>query len=118
MKGLERDLQFLLKNLKLLVQKAERIEKKLDKLEKSESVMKPKPKTIPRVAKQTVAEKPKRETASATVLDIITKSRGAVHIADLKEETGFKDNNIRMIIYRLKKRGKIKSVRKGVYKKG
>jgi len=56
-------------------------------------------------------------TASDTILSIIKKRKTPIDTATLKKRTGFKDNNIRMIVYRLKKRGEIKSVRKGVYEK-
>ena len=69
------------------------------------------------VAKKTPAKKPKKISASDTVLNIIKRSKKPIDTATLKKKTGFKDNNIRMIVYRLKKRGAIKSQRKGVYVK-
>jgi len=54
-------------------------------------------------------------SASDTILKIIKSRKTPIDTATLKKRTGFKDNNIRMIVYRLKKRGEIKSVRKGVY---
>ncbi len=67
--------------------------------------------------KKTPAKADKKMTASDTVLNLIKNSKTPIDTATLKAKTGFKDNNIRMIVYRLKKRGEIKSVRKGVYEK-
>ena len=59
----------------------------------------------------------KKITASQTILNIIKRRKSPISTAELKQRTRFKDNNIRMIVYRLKKRGEIKSVRKGVYQR-
>ena len=123
MKQLKLEMKTVLKDLKQLTRKAERIATKLDKLEKASKtkpVAKPKAKSAP--AKKTttakaVAKKAKKMSASDTILKIIKSRKTPIDTVSLKKRTGFKDNNIRMIVYRLKKRGKIKSVRKGVYQK-
>ncbi len=142
MKALKNEMKSVLKGLKELARKTERIATKLDKLDKTAKARpaaksKAKPSRKARPAKKTVARKtaarkkpakktavrktaikrPKKASASDTVLNIIKKSKKPIDTATLKKRTGFKDNNIRMIVYRLKKRGEIKSERKGVYVK-
>ena len=129
MKQVKMEINVVLKDLKQLTKKAERIATKIDKLEKAsktKSAAKPKAKKTPAkkitkakaVAKEKpVAKKSKKMSASDTILKIIKSRKSPIDTASLKKRTGFKDNNIRMIVYRLKKRGEIKSVRKGVYQK-
>lgn len=137
MKELKKEMRAALKDLKELTKKTERIAAKLDKLEKSaktkpaakskaKKTAKPSPakKTVAKKApakkasaKKAPAKKAEKMTASDTILNIIKKRRTPIDTVTLKKDTGFKDNNIRMIVYRLKKRGEIKSVSKGVYAK-
>lgn len=135
MKQLKKEMKDVLKDLKQITKRAERIATKLDKLEKS-SKAKPKAKSTPvrktvkkkapakkktvakkkaPTKKKAVAQKGKKMSASDTILKIIQSRKTPIDTATLKKRTGFKDNNIRMIVYRLKKRGEIKSIRKGVY---
>ena len=65
-------------------------------------------------AKQTAPGK-KAESVFATVVGIVRKSKKGVTIALLREKTGFDDNQIRNCIYRAKKQGKIKNLKRGVY---
>jgi len=138
MKQLKKEMKAVLKDLKQLTKRSERIAVKLDKLEKASRV-KPKAKAKKAPAKKTVkkkvtakkrpaakkkaptkkaaAKRGKKMSASDTILKIIQSRKTPIDTATLKKRTGFKDNNIRMIVYRLKKRGEIKSVRKGVYQK-
>ena len=152
MEQLKKEMKDVLKDLKQLTKRAERIAAKLDKPEKSSKakpVAKAKTKAKSAPAKKTVKKKApakkkavakkkapakkavakkkapvkkkaaaksaKKMSASDTILKIIRSRKSAIDTATLKKRTGFKDNNIRMIVYRLKKRGVIKSVRKGVY---
>ena len=113
MDQLKKDLKAVAKDLKRLTQKTDKIIKQLDKLEKTQVAKKPKAKAV----KKAVAKKPAKLSASGTVLAIIKRSRKGVDKATLIKKTGLKDNNIRTILYRLKKEGKIKSERKGIYVK-
>ena len=116
MKELKKDLREVQRSLKLLIKKTEQMAKKLEKLEKAQVPKKTKPE--PKATKQVVSRKATRITATDTVLSIIKRSRKGVDTATLKEKTGFKDNNIRAILSRLRKQGKIKrSAEKGVYMK-
>ena len=114
MKELKRDLQSMVKSLKELTEKTEKMIKRLEKLEKkAQAAKKPKAKA----AKKAPAKKPTKLSASGTVLAIIKRSRKAIDTATLKKKTGFEGRKIRDIIFRLRKQGKIKSERKGIYVK-
>ena len=112
MKGLKRDLQSVLKDLKALTKKMQKIAKKLDRFEKAKPRKALKPKAAPKATK-----KAKKETPIDTVLATVRRSRKGIDSATLKKKTGFSDNNLRTIIYRLRKQGKIKSERRGFYVK-
>ena len=142
MKALKKELQSVVKNLKSLTQKTERISKRIDKLAKAQAPKKAKarPKARPKarkkarpkarkkararvkarpvkkkVARKAPARKKVKVTGSDAVLKIIKRSKKGVGTAVLKQKTGFKEKKIRDIIYRLKKQRKIKSVQKGFY---
>jgi len=57
----------------------------------------------------------KKASTSGTNPKIIKKSRKSARGTRLKKETEFKDDNQRHIIYKLRKQGKIKGERRGVY---
>jgi len=67
--------------------------------------------------KKAVAKKPAKLSASGTVLAIVKRSRKGIDTVALRKKTGLEGRKIRDIIYRLKKQGKIKSERKGIYVK-
>jgi len=113
MKELKRDLQSLVKALKALTQKTEKMIKQVKKPDKAQAAKKPKAKPI----KRPIAKKPAKLSASDTVLATIKRSRKGVDRDTLAKKTGFKDSNIRTILYRLSKQGKIKSEPKGIYVK-
>ncbi len=113
MKELKRDLQSMVKSLKELTEKTEKMIKQLEKLDKAQAAKKPKAKAV----KKVVAKKPAKLSASGTVLAIIKRSRKGIDTATLKKKTGFKVRSVENIIYKLKKQGKIKSERKGLYVK-
>ena len=111
MKQLEKDLKAVAKDLKRLTQKTEKMIKWLKKSEKAQAAKKPKAKAV----KKAVAKKPVKLSASDTVLAIIKRSRKGVDRATLLKKTGLKGSNMRTILYRLSKQGKIKTDRKGLY---
>jgi len=113
-------MQSVIKSLRSLTQQTEKIAKTLDKLEKS--ISKAPAKAAPK--KRTAAKKPaakkakkakKKVTATDTVLSIIKRSKKGVDTATLRKKTGYDRNKIQVIIYRLKKQGKIKNAARGVY---
>ncbi|MBL7225469.1 MAG: hypothetical protein ISS59_04990 [Desulfobacteraceae bacterium] len=111
MKQLKRDLQAVLKSLKQATEKIENLMKKVEKLDKPQASKKPRAKALPK------AKAPKKASDSDTVLAIIARSKKGVDGATLRKKTGFEGRKIRDIVYRLKKRGKIKVEGKGVYLK-
>lgn len=116
MKKLKDDLQSVVKSLKSLTHKTEKMVKRLSKLEKA-ATKRPKAKAKVKAPRKTTAKKAPKLTASNTILDIIKRSRKGVEAAALKNKTGFDNKKIRDIVYRLKKHGKIKTERKGFYVK-
>jgi len=122
MKSLKRDLESVVKNLKTLTQKTERMAKELAKLEKAKDGKKPKRKAR---AKATPARKaPKKKapvrkgrklTATDRVLRAIQSRKRGVDTAIIVKKTGLEIKQIRPIVPRLKKQGKIKSPEKGIY---
>ena len=113
MNQLKKDLKAVAKDLNKLTQKTEKMIKQLEKLEKAQAAKKPKAIAV----KKTVAKKPTRLSASGTVLAIVKRSRKGIDTATLEKKTGFKGRKIRDTIFRLRKQGKIKSERKGIYVK-
>ena len=111
MKQLKKDLQAVLKSLKQATEKTENLMKKVEKLDKPAAPKKPRAKALPK------AKKPKKISDSDAVLAIIKRFKKGVDGATLRKKTGFEGRKIRDIVYRLKKRGKIKVVGKGVYLK-
>jgi len=51
------------------------------------------------------------------VMAVVDKSKGGVSIVDLKKKTGLDSRQLSNALYKLAKRGKIKSVSRGVYQK-
>lgn len=60
---------------------------------------------------------PRKETATGAVLNMIKRSRSGVSTTQIKKKTGFDDRKIWGIVNRLKKNGKIKSAKRGIYVK-
>ena len=120
MKGLKRDLQSLLKRLRSLTQKTERIAKDLEKVEKARTAKRPKAKARVKpgkhkIAGKVVVRKPANVTAIDTVMGIIKKSKKGVDTTRLKEKTGFDDKKIWNAVNRLKTMKKVKSKGRGLY---
>jgi predicted Rossmann fold nucleotide-binding protein DprA/Smf involved in DNA uptake len=143
MKQLEKDLKAIAKDFKKLTQKTEKMITRLKKIEKAQAAKKAKPKAVRKavtrkavtrkavtrkavtkkavtkkaVTKKAATRKPTKTPARDTVLAIVKSSREGLDMATLISKTGLKYNNIRTILYRLRKQGKIKSERKGLYVK-
>lgn len=110
MKTLKRDLQSVIKGLKLVTEKAEKMARQLDAAEKVQAPKKPTAKTS-RVATRKKAGK----TATDTVLSIIKRQKKGIDTAALKKKTDFDTKTIRNVIFRLKKQGKIQATTRGFY---
>ena len=124
MKQLKREFKSVLKSLKALSQKTGKMIKTLDKLEKSQMgkktrvKAKPKGKAIKKApVRKLAAGKKTKLTAADTILSVIKRSRKGVDTAALTKKTGLEGRKIWDITYRLKKQGKIKKDRKGLYLK-
>lgn len=114
MKKMLTEIKGVTRDLKKLTQKAEKLTKEIEKLGKTAVRQSTKAKT----AKKSTAKKAKTKTATDTVLSAITRSKKGQTTASLAKKTGLKDNNIRAILSRLKKQGKIKTgEKKGLYVK-
>jgi hypothetical protein len=112
MKAMRKDLQSVIKGLKSLVKKTERIERELDKLPIARA-RKGRPAATVRGGR-----KPGRRaagTAMDAVYRIIEKSKRGATTTKIREKTGFDEKQIWNAINRLKTQKKIKSARRGVY---
>ena len=125
MKNLKKKLQTLNKDLKALAKKVDKIIAAVGKLEKPKTTKKPNVKVVKRkparktVSKKVAVKKPaaKKPTKTAidTVLGIINGYKRGVNTATHMKRTGFNEKKIRNNVNTLKKRGKVKSVGRGVY---
>jgi len=130
MKNLKKDLQTVVRELKALT-------KRVDKLMTTGKTLKPKAakKTVAKktVVKKVVKKAPAKKavkpaakklavkkkaiTAVDTVLGIINRSKKGVDVAGLKNKTGYDAPKIYTAVKSLKKKGKIKTGGMGVYVK-
>ena len=131
MKNLKKDLETILKALKGLAQKVEKLQEQIGeetkptKKSKAKAVKKKAVKKTPikKIAakkaapKKAVRKKAKPVTAADTVLAIIKRYKKGVGNAALMEKTGYNQKKIANLVFKLRKQGKIKSVDKGVYVK-
>jgi len=121
MKALKKDLQSVVKSLKLLTKQTEQIAKALGKLEiprpaRKRPIAKSGKKAVTKKAsKKTSAKRATSKTATDTVLSIIKRSRNGLNTAALGKKTGFDAVKVRNIIFRLKRQGKIQSKSRGIY---
>ena len=109
MKQLGQDLNSVLKSLKTLTQKIEKMQSKVQGFEKPQA---------PKIAKKRkpIAKKPAIEkTAYATMLEIINKRKNGVTVEQLMDKTGFNKKKIANLIFKARKQGKIKSEERGIY---
>jgi predicted Rossmann fold nucleotide-binding protein DprA/Smf involved in DNA uptake len=113
MKQLKKDVQAVVRDFKRLTQMTDKIVKQLEKIDKAQALKKPKTKA----RKKVVGKKAKKTNPSDTVLAIIKRRKKGIDVATLEKRTGFKKNNLRAIIFRLRKKGEIKSEGKGLYVK-
>lgn len=114
MKAVNRDLQSVIKSLKLLTAKAEKIERQLSAVKKVKTVKKPAARSTP---KKVAVKKKAPGTATETVLGIIKRQKKGIDTAALKKKTDLDTKTIRNVIFRLKKQGKIQSTTRGIYQK-
>ena len=104
----------LIKPILLKFATSESVKKLIVEIEKFETGKPPK-----KVAakKPAVAKKTKKLSAVATVLGLIQGSPKGIDTATLIKMTGFANAKIHMTVYKLKKQGKVKSEKRGIYVK-
>jgi len=66
-------------------------------------------------ASKKAAPRKKAKTAFETVVGIVRRNRKGVTVADIREKTGFNDQQIRNCIYRAKQQGEVVNLFRGVY---
>ena len=137
MKKVQTQIKAIAKNLSTLATKLEKLNAQLTAQPakkapaKKKAAAKPKKKVATKAkatkatkaakAKKTVAKKTKAADSKATVLDnvldVISKSRKGATIANLKAKTKLESRQLSNALYKLSKKGMIKTVSRGVYVK-
>ena len=121
MKNLKSDFKAISKNLVSLSKQVDKLAKQVEKLQAA-----PKPKaksTVKKAApkKKAPARKVKKAAKGSTVLDTvfdaIKRSKKGVTIAALRTKTALDARQLSNALYKLAKKGQIKSVSRGVYAK-
>ncbi len=116
MKQLKKDFKAVNKALKVLIRKTESIEKKIAKIEKT-STKKRKVKVKARATKKAVTKKAKKISIPDTVFGVMKRSKKRFDSAMLTKKTGPKRQQVQDALFKLKRRGLVKNVGKGVYVK-
>jgi len=110
---LKKGLQAVSRELKLLTKKVERIQQQVEKMDEKKA---PKAKPEAKAAvKKTAAKKP--ATAAARTLAIIGRYKRGVDTARLMKQTGYDKKKVANLVFKLRKQGKVKTEKKGVYLK-
>ena len=135
MKKVKDQLKAISKNLVSLSKQVDKLTKQVDKLQpakktaakkavaKKKTVAKkkaaPKKKAVRKVAKKKAPAKTKKAAKGATVLDtvfsVIKRSRSGVAISTLREKTKLDPRQLSNALYKLSKKGVIKTKSRGVY---
>jgi len=116
MKDVIKKLKLAQKELQLLSKKVDKLIAKVERLNKSK--VKPVKKQVgkKKVSKpKTVIKKDDKATAIGNVHGFIKRSKKGVDTATLVTKTGYGTKKIQNIIFKLKKQGKVKSAKRGVY---
>ncbi|MFC1856601.1 hypothetical protein ACFL9U_01075 [Thermodesulfobacteriota bacterium] len=115
MKNLQQELKKVAKDF---VQLAGKLEKISQALEKAGSAPPKKSSTKKPPAKKKPAKvEPKKGTAFSDVIKIVNRSKKGITTSQIMERTGFNRVKVANIIFAAKKRGKIKTIGKGLYMK-
>ncbi|MFZ1983162.1 MAG: hypothetical protein WAU91_02040 [Desulfatitalea sp.] len=87
---------------------------------KKKAAAKPAKKAAPKkkaAGKKAASSEASKNTVLENVLDVIGKSRAGANIADLKAKTNLESRQLSNALYKLSKKGQIKTVSRGVYVK-
>ncbi len=130
MKKIQTQLKGVAKQLAGLAAKIEKLNAQLAKAPAAKKAAPAKKKAAPKKkavakkkapAKKAAKKAPAKKAAKATVLDsvmaVIKKSRSGATIANLKAKTGLESRQLSNALYKLSKKGMIKSKSRGVYVK-
>jgi predicted Rossmann fold nucleotide-binding protein DprA/Smf involved in DNA uptake len=131
MKKIQTQLKSVAKQLAGLAAKIEKLNDQLAKAPAAKTAAPAKKKAAPKkkpVAKKkapakkaAVKKAPAKKASKSTVLDsvmaVINKSRSGATIANLKSKTGLESRQLSNALYKLSKKGMIKSKSRGVYVK-
>jgi predicted Rossmann fold nucleotide-binding protein DprA/Smf involved in DNA uptake len=116
MKQVQSQLKTVAKTLADLAAKIEKISAQMGApsapTPKKAKAVSEKKKAAPAPAKEAESQK---DTVLDSVLDVIKKSRNGANIAQLKEKTSLESRQLSNALYKLSKKGKIKSKSRGVY---
>lgn len=115
MKKFRKDLQTVTRALKALTKKTERLTKAVDKLEKAQATGKQKTKAKAKTTRKAPAKKAVALTATDQVVNIITRSKEGVDAPTLIKKTGLEDKQIRNILFKASRQGKINRAGRGIY---
>ena len=107
-------LSFMSRTLKILSKETENLIAKIEKNEKARAIKESEKRARQR---KLARRKAKSLMMTETVLKVIKRHRRGIDISKLKDRTGLHSEKIRSIVFELKKQGKIKSPRRGLYVK-
>ena len=116
-------LKSIAKHLAALSMKVEKLSKQVDKGLAAKKTASKSTKAKPKVTKAAPVKKVKTvkvdkgETVLNSVFDVIKKSRKGISIAQLKEKTDLNPRQLSNALYKLTKKGSIKSTSRGIYAK-
>jgi len=116
MKQIIKDLKAVNKEIKALMRKTESMGKKITKLEKA-STKKRKTKIKAMAKKKVISKKVKEISIPDTVFGVMKRSKKKFDSAMLTKKTGLRRQQVQDALFKLKKRGMIQSVGRGVYVK-
>jgi predicted Rossmann fold nucleotide-binding protein DprA/Smf involved in DNA uptake len=116
-------LKSIAKHLAALSTKVEKLSKQVDKGLTAKKTASKSTKAKPKVTKAAPVKKVKTvkadkgETVLNSVFDVIKRSRKGISIAQLKEKTDLNPRQLSNALYKLTKKGSIKSMSRGIYTK-
>jgi predicted Rossmann fold nucleotide-binding protein DprA/Smf involved in DNA uptake len=116
-------LKSIAKKLTALSKQVEKLSKQVDKglaakkTASKSTAAKPKAKKAAPAKKAKSVKVDKGATVLNSVLDVIKKSRKGISIAQLKEKTDLNPRQLSNALYKLTKKGSIKSMSRGIYTK-
>jgi predicted Rossmann fold nucleotide-binding protein DprA/Smf involved in DNA uptake len=116
-------LKSIAKHLTALSKQVEKLSKQVDKGLATKKTVSKSTKAKPKAKKAAPAKKVKKAkvdkgaTVLNSVLNVIKKSRKGISIAQLKEKTDLNPRQLSNALYKLTKKGSIKSMSRGVYTK-